>query len=131
MGLFELAIQSTSVVFIVTAAVLFDELDDRINDFNEDKSQMTRKLYEWKRHYDLVCCLVENINKVFGFILFLIIGYLMTEMIYFAYEFMLLFNEAKFDEKTALNFFYYNQILLRLFPITISSWYMKNKVNKK
>ena len=77
----EIGIRTIFVVLTSTAALLFKELDERMEkiakqsetDPNPDRFQyQSTKLNEWRRHYDLICKLVELINRCFGFCLLLI-----------------------------------------------------------
>ena len=79
----EIGIRTTFIVFISIAALLFETLDERIEKIAKKASidneycekEMATELDELRRHYDLVCQLVEQINRSFGFVLLLITGH--------------------------------------------------------
>ena len=74
----EIAIRTCFVVFTTTAALLFDELDKRIEEMatkSADCEEMMGQMNDWRSHYDLVCQLVEQINRSFGLVLLLITGH--------------------------------------------------------
>ena len=68
----EIGVRTTFIIVSSTAALLFEELNQRVEDlakkavvdFNEEK--ISKDLEEWKVHYDLVIVLVEIINRCFG-----------------------------------------------------------------
>ena len=76
----EIGIRTIFIVLASTAALLFKELDERMEKIEKkseadpdlDRLQQSTKLNEWRRHYDLICELVELINRCFGFSLLLI-----------------------------------------------------------
>ena len=79
----EISIRTTLIVLTSTAALLFQELDDRIekiakkseNVLEDDCANLSTELDEWRSHYDLLCELVQLINRCFGFSLLLITGH--------------------------------------------------------
>lgn len=79
----EIAIQLTYFVFMSTASLLIEELEERLKKISikakrspSDYTQLSERLENWNKHYDFVCQLIEEINKCFNPILFITIGYL-------------------------------------------------------
>ena len=79
----EIGIRTTFIVFTLISSLLFDALDERMEEIAKKasidqeyiKQTMVMELNELRRHYDLVCQLVEQINRAFGFVLLLITGH--------------------------------------------------------
>ena len=79
----EIGVRTTFIAFTSTAALLFQELDDRIEEIakkseivsDENCATLSSELDEWRSHYDLLCELVQLINRCFGFSLLLITGH--------------------------------------------------------
>ena len=80
----EIAIRTAFAVLTSTAALLFEELSERIEDMAEKsisdpefghRKVTAEELNDWRRHYDLVCRLVEQINRSFGVVLLLMTGH--------------------------------------------------------
>ena len=78
----EIGVRTTFIVFAFTAALLFDELNQEIDnivqktvDFSDYyKERMSEELETFKNQYDLVCRFVEQINQFFSLTLLIITG---------------------------------------------------------
>ena len=138
----DLAILSVFFALILTASLLFTELDDRIEDIlnstNNKRSQISFKLNRWKRQHHLVCQLVDCINDTFGLIVLIQIGYIVTEMTIFSAAFMIRFKfgceflrlddingELSIFQNNTMAYFH---VFFRLLIISVSSWILQNKV---
>ena len=79
----EIGIRTTFIVFTSISSLLFEALDERIEniakkaqiDKKYSQQEMAAELNELRCHYDLVCRLIEQINRSFGFVLLLITGH--------------------------------------------------------
>ena len=79
----EIGVRTTFIALTSTTALLFQELDDRIekiakkseNVLEDDCANLSTELDEWRSHYDLLCKLVKLMNRCFGFSLLLITGH--------------------------------------------------------
>ena len=79
----EIGIRTTFIVFTLISALLFEALDERMKKISEkspnnqeySQHEMAVELDELRSHYDLVCQLVEQINRSFGLVLLLITGH--------------------------------------------------------
>ena len=79
----EIGIRTTFIVFTLIASLLFEELDERVETIAEKASnnqeyfeqEMAVELNELSCQYDLVCQLIEQINRSFGFVLLIITGH--------------------------------------------------------
>ena len=79
----EIGIRTTFIVFTFISALLFEALSERIENISKKssidqeyiKQNMMVEIDELPSHYDLVCQLVEQINRSFGFVLLLITGH--------------------------------------------------------
>ena len=76
----EIGIRTTFIVFTSIASILFEALEEKIEEMGKkseldqeySKQEMPEELDQLRRHYDLLCRLVEQINRSFGFVLLLI-----------------------------------------------------------
>ena len=79
----EIGIRTTFIVFTSIASLLFEALDEKIEKIAKksstgqeySKQEMAVEIDELRQNYDLVCQLVEQINRSFGFVLLLITGH--------------------------------------------------------
>ena len=79
----EIGIRTTFIVFTSISALLFEALEERIEEIAKKtatdgeytEQDMSMELDELRSHYDLVCQLVEQINRAFGFVLLVISGH--------------------------------------------------------
>ena len=71
----EIGVRATFIIMSSTAVLLFDQLNQGIDDFVEkstasndssDFHHQTEDLNQWKIHNDLVCLYTEQINRCFG-----------------------------------------------------------------
>lgn len=130
--LIELAIQTVFFVLNSTTALLLNELNQHLQAMNEnDTLEISLKLDQWKRHYDLVRCSAEHINAVFGLILLLNITHISVDLTIYAYHFMYAFKVAAFDLEQMQYAMYCFQIILRFLMVTMSCWNIKTQVGKK
>ena len=71
----EMCITSLFSALTLIASCLFKELGERADDMNEkyctdnDGINFSEELEKWHRHYNLICKVVKQINKLFGIIL--------------------------------------------------------------
>ena len=76
----EIGVRTTFIAFTSISALLCEELEERIGkiakkasiDQEYIKHKMAVELDELRSHYDLVCQLIEQINRSFGFVLLII-----------------------------------------------------------
>ena len=107
----EVAIRTTFIVVTSTTALLFEELDIRIekmairlgSEVDSDEQEKMVQLNEWRCHYDLLCQLVELINHSFGFILLIITGHDFAIAILDFYRILENLDVAKGWQKEYLN----------------------------
>ena len=87
----EMFLRTFTIALILTATLLFEELDQRLDAIAADSGSsigVSQKLDQWKGHHDLLCRLVEQINGSVGIVLsiFLVHGFcVMPELLYTAY----------------------------------------------
>lgn len=87
----EMILRTFTITLILTATLLFEELDQRLEAIAADSGsslEISLKLDQWKGHHDLLCRLVEQINGSVGIVLsiFLVHGFcVMPELLYTAY----------------------------------------------
>ncbi len=79
----EIGIRTAFILLTLTVALIFNELDDRIEkiadisspDNQGDVKDLQLELDRWMDHYNLTCALVEKINRTFGLVLLIISGF--------------------------------------------------------
>lgn len=125
----EVAIQTDFFVLVMTAALLFEELGERL----QNPSITSVELERWKRHYHQVSCFLEGINSIFGLILLTQISYIIIEMTWGSYKFMLIFKKGQFkyltDDEPWYHFVIrFTDVLFGLLIIAVGSWHMQNQV---
>ena len=84
----EIGVRTTFIVLILTASLLFKELDNRVNKLAKksisQQQEMPMELNDWRSNYDLACQLVELIDGSFSFILIVITS---IDYLSFVFEF--------------------------------------------
>ena len=73
----EIGVRITFIVFASTASLLFDKLDNKIEEMakmTDDDEKLSLELDGWKNQYDLACRFVEKINQCFALSLLIITG---------------------------------------------------------
>ena len=79
----EIGIRTTFIVFTSTTALLFETVNERIEkiakkaliDKEYSRQEIAFEMDELRCQYDLVCQLVEQVNRSFGFVLLIITGH--------------------------------------------------------
>ena len=127
----EVGVRTTFLVMTSMATLLFDELDQRIDNLIEQSvhpnayrngQKMSNYLDKWKSHYDLVCRFANCIDRCFGCILAIIC------LIDFTVPIFECSNELKFHGTNPQYYLQFVHISLRFLIILIGSHRVKSKV---
>ena len=130
----EIGIRTTFVVMTSVAALLFEELDGRLEalaeksnaDVVDNVQQISQNLAKWKSQYDLVIRFIEKINRTFGLVL------LLTCAIDFAVpivEFNSVLSELTYNNGRDVKYnFQFAHLILRFLVILIASHRVESKV---
>ena len=127
----EIGVRITFFVMTSTAALLFEELDERVEKLaqkcannSKNSSEITADLHQWKIHYDLVCRFTESINICFGPSLLLICG---IDFAIPIIEFQDILLQKTFCPRYYFRFIH---IILRFLLILIASSRVESKVRR-
>ena len=91
----------------------------------KSNAQISRALEIWRRHYDLVCQLIDGINDCFSLILAINICYCFVTSAKFSTQ---IFNKDG-RSRWGSYFFILGQLYLRLGLIIFASYYVQRQVN--
>ena len=142
----ELMIETTFFAMTTVAALLFEELQTRIQEIstksNENKSDWSQLAYEldqWTGHHELVCRLVDTIDDCFGLVLLITIGHVFITFSTSSSELVRIPHPFSGDNECAVQYFDYCLnfsalfkiclALTRLFTVLVPSHLLKNKVS--
>ena len=127
----EIGVRTTFMVMTSTATILFDELDQRLDNLADQSAQpdapsksqkMAKYLDEWKLNYNLVCEFTEHINRTFGIALILIC------LIDFAVPIVEFQNILRFNGTNLQHNFQFVHLIMRFLFILIASHRLDSKV---
>ena len=127
----EIGVRTIFMVMTSIATLLFDELDQRLNNLADQSVQpdapsnsrkMSKYLDEWKCHYNLVCEFTEHINRAFGAVLILIC---LVDYAVPIFEFQ---NVLRFNGTNVQHNFRFFHIIMRFLLILIASHRLDSKV---
>ena len=128
----EIGIRTTFIVMAATASLLFEELNQRMENLAQksnnhcdvviDDQLVSKDLDEWKANYNLVIQLTSQINRFFGPILFITYA---SDYVIAILEFQNIMNSIGLNPRYYLQFIH---IMLRFLSIIIVSQRLKNKV---
>lgn len=120
-----MTIQTLFCVLVFTTALLFKTLISRLSTISKDSGRAGSLMVdEWRKHYEMICRLIEEINSCFGLILIITFGHCFVTSAKFSTQ---IFNK---DGRTRWGnyFFILGQLYVRLVLITVGSQYMHNQV---
>lgn len=119
------------IVVVSVTALLFEELDDRVESIlgsAMDDSRFSTDLESWKRHHRLVCHVVDSINKTFGLIVLILLGHVIMEWTILTGKIIFsILLHGIFKKDLAMIFLEYFFLLLVL---VLPSWNLRTKVSK-